>query len=133
MLSPFLVSPPKAPYPTPPYPCSPTYPLPLPYLGIPLQWDIEPSQDQGPLLPLMSNKAILCYICSWSSGSLHVYSLVGGLVPGSSGGYLLIHIVVPPMELQVPSAPSVLSLSSSSTEALGTLCSVQWLVESIHL
>jgi hypothetical protein len=25
-------------------------------------------------------------ICSWSQGSLHVYSLVGGLVPGSSGG-----------------------------------------------
>jgi hypothetical protein len=25
-------------------------------------------------------------ICVWSHGSLHVYSLVGGLVPGSSGG-----------------------------------------------
>ena len=36
-------------------------------------------------LPLMSDKAILCYICIWSLGSLHVYSLVGGLVPGSSG------------------------------------------------
>ena len=34
----------------------------------------------------MSDKAILCYICSWSHGSLHVYSLVGGLVSGSSGG-----------------------------------------------
>jgi hypothetical protein len=34
---------------------------------------------------LSSHKAILCYICSWSNGSLHVYSLVGGLVPGSSG------------------------------------------------
>jgi hypothetical protein len=33
-----------------------------------------PSQDQGPLLPLMSNKAILYCICSWSHGSLHVYS-----------------------------------------------------------
>jgi hypothetical protein len=32
------------------------------------------------------HKAILCYICNWSHGSLHVYSLVGGLVPGSSGG-----------------------------------------------
>jgi hypothetical protein len=30
---------------------------------------------------LMSNKAILCYIWSWSQGSLHVYSFVGGLVP----------------------------------------------------
>jgi hypothetical protein len=40
------------------------------------------SQDQGPLLPLMPYKAILCCICGWS----HAYSLVGGLVPGSSGG-----------------------------------------------
>ena len=30
----------------------------------------------------MPNKAILCYIYSWSHGSLYVYSLVGGLVPG---------------------------------------------------
>jgi hypothetical protein len=37
----------------------------------------------GPLLPLMPDKAILCYICSWGH-ALHVYSLVGGLVPGSS-------------------------------------------------
>jgi hypothetical protein len=37
--------------------------------------------DQRPLLPMMPDKAILCYICTWS----HVYS-VGGLVPGSSGG-----------------------------------------------
>jgi hypothetical protein len=35
----------------------------------------------------MSDKAILCYICNWSYGSLHAYSsLLGGLVPGSSGG-----------------------------------------------
>jgi hypothetical protein len=34
---------------------------------------------------LRANKAIFCYICGWSHGSLHVYSLVGGLVPGSSG------------------------------------------------
>jgi hypothetical protein len=41
---------------------------------------------------LMSNKAILCYICSWSLGSLRVYSLVGSLVPESSGvtGYFLL-------------------------------------------
>jgi hypothetical protein len=42
----------------------------------------EPSQDQGPLLPLMFDKAILCYICSWS----HVYTFVDSLVSGSSGG-----------------------------------------------
>jgi hypothetical protein len=44
----------------------PTQPLLLPRLNIPLHWGIEPSQDQGPLLPLVSNKAILCYICRWS-------------------------------------------------------------------
>jgi hypothetical protein len=49
-----------------------------------LHWDIKLSQDQEPLLPLMPHKAILCYICSWSHGSLQVYSLVGGSVPGSS-------------------------------------------------
>jgi hypothetical protein len=37
-------------------------------------------------LPLMPDKAILCYIYSWIHGFLHVYSLVSGLVPGSSGG-----------------------------------------------
>ena len=42
----------------------------------------QPIQAQGPLLPLMS---IPCYICSLHHGSLHVYSLVGGLVPRSSG------------------------------------------------
>jgi hypothetical protein len=41
--------------------------------------------DQGLLLPLMPDNAILYYICGWSHGSLHVYS-GGGLVPGRSGG-----------------------------------------------
>ena len=72
-----------------PSPCSPTYTLMLPCPGIPLYWGIESSQDQGTLLPLMSNKAILCYIRSGNHGFLHVYSLVGGLVPGSSGGVLV--------------------------------------------
>jgi hypothetical protein len=34
----------------------------------------------------MLDKAILCYICIWSPGSLHVYSLLGGLVLGALGG-----------------------------------------------
>ena len=53
-----------------------------------------------------------------------MFSLVGGLVPGSSGGTN----VVPPMGFQTPSAPSVLSL----TPPLGTLCSVQWMAVSLH-
>ena len=65
---------------------SPTLPPPvyqpthswLPCPGIPLHWDIEPSQDKGPLLLLITNKAILNCICFWSHGSLHVYSLHAG-------------------------------------------------------
>ena len=54
---------------------------------------------------------------SWSHGSLHVYSLVGSLVPGSFGcvcvwgGSLAVWYCCSPMGLQTPSAPSVLSLT----------------------
>jgi hypothetical protein len=41
--------------------------------------------------------------------------------------YWSVHIAVPPMGLQTPSAPWVLSLTPSS----GTLCSVQWMTVSI--
>jgi hypothetical protein len=83
---PFPCLPSKTPLSHCPSPCSPTLPLLLPCPGISLHWVMEPSQDQGILLSLMSDKAILCYICSWSHGYFHVYSLEGGLVPGSSGG-----------------------------------------------
>jgi hypothetical protein len=135
MLSPFLVSPLQTPYPVPPpscfYECAtpPTQPLPPHCSSIPLHWDTEPSQDQGPPLPLMPDKAILCYICSWSHGSLHVYSFVGGLAPETSGKVWLVDVFVLSIGLQTPSAPSVLTL----TPPLGTLCSVQWLSASIHI
>jgi hypothetical protein len=61
-----------------------THPLQPPCPHIPLHWGIKPSWDQGPLLPLMP------YIYSWSHGSLHVYSLVGGLDSGSSGWLILL-------------------------------------------
>jgi hypothetical protein len=100
MLSPFPISPLKTPVPSlSPLPlggCSPlTHPL-IPHRSSTLLcWGIEPPQDQGPPLPLMSDKAVLCYICGWSHGPIHVYSLVGGLVPGSSGeGVRLVDIVV---------------------------------------
>ena len=69
-----------------PLPCASMRVLPyLPHLhSIPLRWSIEPPQDQGPPLPLVPDKAILCYIYSWSHGSHHVYSLISDLVPGSS-------------------------------------------------
>jgi hypothetical protein len=57
----------------------PTTPASHPMLGI------KPPQDQGPLLLLTSDKAILCYIFIWSHGSLPVHALVGGLVCGSTG------------------------------------------------
>jgi len=91
MASPFLVSPLEIPY-LIPLPLllrmltHPPTPSCLPHPGIPLHWGIKPSQEQGPPLPVMSDKAILCNICSWSYGSLQVDSLVGGLVPGSSEG-----------------------------------------------
>ena len=53
MSSPFLVFPPKIPYPLPTPPCSPNHPLLFPGPGVPLCWAIETSQDQGPLLPLI--------------------------------------------------------------------------------
>ena len=53
--------------------------------SIPLCWSNKPPQDQGPPLPLMPDKAILCYIYSRSYGPNHVFSLVGGLVSKSSG------------------------------------------------
>jgi hypothetical protein len=58
-----------------------------------------------------------------------VYSLVGDLVPGSSGaGYWLVHIIVPPMGLQTPSTSCVFSLAP----LLATLCSVPMMAMSIH-
>ena len=45
-----------------------------PYPSIPLHKGIEPFQDQELLLPLMSDKVILCYICIQSHGSFRVYS-----------------------------------------------------------
>ena len=123
MLSPFLVSPPKPPYPIHPLPAHQSTHSHF----FPLNWGIKLSQDQRPLLPLMSNKAIHCYICSWSHGSLHLFGW--WFSPWELWGYWLVHIVVPPMGLQNPSAPWVLSLAPP----LGSLCSVQWLAESIHL
>jgi hypothetical protein len=94
ILSPFPVSPLKIPLSHPLSACyyeglhPPTHPVPPPHSGIPLHWGIELSKDQGPLLPLMTDKAILCYRFGWSHGTLLLYSLVGSLVSGSSGVWL---------------------------------------------
>ena len=54
MLSPFLIYPSKI----------PNKPTPIPRSGLPLYWDIELSQDLGPLLPLMTDYDILSNIYS---------------------------------------------------------------------
>jgi hypothetical protein len=70
MLSSFLIFPSKNTL----SPCSPTHTIQLPDPVIPIHWGIEPSQDQGSFLLLMTDKPFLCYICRWSHWSLHVNS-----------------------------------------------------------
>ncbi|CRH48541.1 Uncharacterised protein [Chlamydia trachomatis] len=77
VLSPFLVSPLKMPY---LLPCPPAH---QPFHSGFLAWAF-PYTGSRPFLPLMNNKAIIYYICSWSH-EFHC-TLVGGVVSGSSGG-----------------------------------------------
>jgi hypothetical protein len=63
----------------------PPTPYCLPALGFPYTKASNTLRPKG-LLPQISNKAILCHICSQHHGSLHVYSSVGDPVPGRSGG-----------------------------------------------
>ena len=92
MISLFTATLPQAP---PPIPLLPTLfclyegalPSTHPFLphsyNIPLHWGIKPPKDKETPL-MLSNKAILCYLCIWSHGSLHVYFLVVALIPGST-------------------------------------------------
>jgi hypothetical protein len=95
---------PKVPY-TLLLPCSPTHSLPLLGPGVPLYWGIWSLQDLGASLP---NDGQLGHLL------LHM-QLETQLL-----GYWLLHIVVPPIGLQIPSAPWVLSLAPLS----GALCSI---------
>jgi len=75
--------------------CSPsptTQPFQPPCPDILLHCRVQTCQHQGLLLQLVPNKAILCYIYSWSHRSVHVYSLGRGLVPGSSGWLVLLFL-----------------------------------------
>ena len=53
--------------------------------GLSLNCHIKPTHAQGPFLPLVFNKDLLCLICGWNHGSLHVYYLGGSPVPRSIG------------------------------------------------
>jgi hypothetical protein len=79
---------------------------------VPLSWIIKPPQDQGAPLPVLPGETILCYI-SKTPG----YSLVDGLV------HVLLRVClvgfVLPMRLQIPSAPTVLALTSSLSPMFG--------------
>jgi hypothetical protein len=66
--------------------CYTTHPYSLaPQLQHPPTLGHQNSQDYRPPLPLLSGKAIFCYMCMWSHGSLQVYSLDGGLDSGRTG------------------------------------------------
>ena len=121
MLSRFLVSLLKT-----PYPISPLLLLANPPTPISLSWHSS-TLDEGTLLPWMYNKAIFCYICIWSHGSLHVYSLVGGLVLGAlgvgTGWFILLFFIWGPNPFSF--------VSPSPNFSIGFPCSVWWLAVSI--
>ena len=122
MLSPFLVSSLKIPYLLPQPTHSHSWSWQSPILGhrtFTGRRASPPIDDQlgNPLLHTQLELQVLPCIffdCWFSSKELW--------------GYWLVHSDVPPMGLQIPSAPWVLSLVPS----LGTLCSIQWMILSIH-
>jgi len=99
---------PGSPLSHPPSPCfsedahPPTHSFPPQHPNILLHWGNEPSQDQGLLLLLMPDNAILCYRWVEAMGTLCCW-----FSPWELWGIWLIDIVVLPMGLQIPSAPSV--------------------------
>ena len=125
---PFLCFPPyqKPPYPIPPCFCDSVSPLTHPLLPPTLD-----SPTLGHLLSLHRTKDLCSHWClPRLYMQLELCVLLGWwLSPWELWGIWLVDIVVLPMGLQTPSAPSVLSL----TPPLGTPCSVQWLAVSICL
>jgi hypothetical protein len=120
MFSPFPVPLPwKPPIPSPPPSFYEGVPSLTHQLLPPLYLDIEHSQDQGPLLLLMPSKVILCYIYGWSYESLHVYSLVGGLVPVSFVGSGCLILLFCLWGCKPPPASLVLSLTPLLGDLIG--------------
>jgi hypothetical protein len=127
MLSPFLVSPPKIPYPFPPPPApQPTHshsrswhsPI-LGHRTFTRPRNFPPIDDRlgHPQLQIQLEPQVPpCVFFDWWFSSKELW------------GHWLVHVDVPPMGLQTPSAPWVLSLAPS----LGALCSIQWMTVSIY-
>jgi hypothetical protein len=110
-------------------PHPPSHPLLSSYPDIPLHWSIKYPRAQGPLLPLMYHKDIFCHIFGQHHWSLHVYYLVGGPVPRSSGASGLFILLLPPWDCKLPHLlQSLLQLLHQ-----GTLCSDQCLAVCICL
>jgi hypothetical protein len=128
MLSPFLLSPLKIPYSIPlPLLHNPPSPASLPWYSPTLGHRAFTGARASPPIdvvhchPLLHRQLKLwvlpCVLFGWWFSSWELW------------GYWLVHIVVPIMGLKTPSTPWVLSLAPP----LETLCSVQWMDESIHL
>jgi hypothetical protein len=119
MLSPFLVSPLKNPYPlpTPPAP-QPTHSHSWSWHSLILGHRAFTGPRASPVIvgrlghSLLHIQVLPCVFFDWWFSSKDLW------------GYWLVHIALPPMGLQTPSAPWVLSLAPS----LETLCSVQWMI-----
>jgi hypothetical protein len=97
---------------------SPTHPLLLPFLAFPYTGASS----------LLRTKGLSSHWCLTRLSSA-TYLLGWWFSPWELWEYWLVYIVAPPMGLQVPSVPLVLSLAPP----LGSLYSVHWLAESIHL
>jgi hypothetical protein len=121
MISPFLISPTKTPYPISSSITHQTTHSHFPVLG----YQAFTRPRASPLINVPQGQPLLhmwlepwvppCVVFGW------------WFIPWEfwGGGYWLVHIIVPPMRLQIP---WVLSL----VPPLGTLCSFHWLAVNIH-
>jgi hypothetical protein len=118
MFSPFQVSPSETNYPIPhPLPLWECSPLPSSCLGILLHWGIEPLSPKGcssHWCPTRPSSAIYAARAMGPSMCTVPPCLIGGTVPGSPpprrGGWPVDNFA-PLMGLQIPSAPSVPSVT----------------------
>jgi hypothetical protein len=129
MFLPFLVLPPRVPYPIPlPFaservlphppihphqPYQPTTTSPSPTFTFPGASISTGLDTFSPTLPLRAKRAVLYYTYAGGFRPAHVCTLVGGLGSGSSERSWLVGTIVLPMGLPTPSASSILPLTLS--------------------
>lgn len=88
-----------------------THPFPPQHTGNPLHWGNKPLQDQGLLFLLMPDNVIPSATYAAAAIDPSICTLVMVLVPESYNGIWLVDTVVLPVVLQIPSTPSILSLT----------------------